>query len=106
MLAMIMIIETCCICGRPYGGEMQKHHLKPQTFKSRMRNIHDQENLVTIHKICHAAIHAFFKEKELFNYYHTPERLHQHIDIINFVEWVKNKPLDFYLTMRRSNKRK
>lgn len=98
--------NKCCICERQYGGEMEDHHLKPQTFKNRNKKVLEKDNIVHIHKICHAAIHAFFKEKELFKYYHTPERLKQHPDMNNFIEWVKTKPVDFYVTMRRSNRRK
>lgn len=97
--------DVCPVCGRPYGGEMQEHHLKPKTFNKRA-NIHEKTNKVTIHKVCHSAIHAFFKEKELFTQYNTILRLVTHIDMINFIKWIANKPDNFYVKMKRHNRRK
>lgn len=96
----------CPICNRTEGGEMQWHHLKPRTFKTRTKEVHDSDNFVHIHKICHSAIHAFFKEKELFNYYHTVDRLLENEQMQKFVKWVGKKHSDFYVSMKRSNRRK
>ena len=97
---------NCPICQREDGEMMQDHHLKPRTFRNRDKSINDKDNLITIHKVCHSTIHAFFKEKELFKYYHTVERLLEDQDMQNFVEWIKKKDPDFYVKMTRSNKRK
>jgi len=97
---------NCPICQRPYGEMMQDHHLKPRTFRNRNKQVKEQDNLVTIHKICHSAIHAFFKEKELYKYYHTVERLLENEEMQNFVNWVKKKDPDFYVKMTWSNKRR
>lgn len=95
----------CSICGREYGEMMQEHHLKPRTFRNRDKSIVKQDNIVTIHKICHSAVHAFFKEKELLKYYHTTERLLENENMQNFVNWVKKKDPTFYVKMTWSNKR-
>lgn len=86
----------CPLCDREYGGEMQDHHLKPVTFKTRTKEVHHKENLVCIHKICHQKIHATFSEKELLDYYHTIDRLLEHEEIQKFIKWVAKKPPEFY----------
>ena len=96
----------CPICLRSHGDQMQAHHLKPRTFRGKDKFVKEQENLITIHKICHSAIHAFFKEKELYKYYHTVERLMEDDNMINFVKWVEKKNPDFYVKMTWSNKRR
>lgn len=102
--------ELCPICHREYGGEVQYHHLKPVTFKTRTKEVHDENNLIKIHRVCHQKIHATFSEKDLLNYYHTIDRLLSHEEIQKFIKWVKNKPLDFYDknddTKDRKNKRR
>jgi hypothetical protein len=96
----------CPLCQRAFGEQSQLHHLKPRTFRGRDKNIKDQENLVMIHKICHSAVHAFFKEKELYKYYHTVERLLEDEHMKNFVKWVAKKDPDFYVKMKRSENRR
>lgn len=102
--------EVCPICGRPYGGEMQEHHLKPVTFRTRTKEVHDRDNKVTIHKMCHQKIHATFPEYELLNYYHTVERIREHPEIQKFIKWISKKPPEFYDknddTKHRKRKRK
>lgn len=102
--------NICPICNRFYGGEMQKHHLKPKTFHNRTNEVYDKYNLITIHKICHQKIHATFSEYELYHHYHTIERLLEHEEIQKFVKWVKKKDPDFYSknndTSSRKQKRK
>lgn len=81
-------ISNCCICGRELGGVVQAHHLIPKTFKG--------SETVDIHKMCHQKIHATFSERELQKYYHTPERILEHAEIVKFVRWVSKKSVDFY----------
>ena len=88
--------NKCPICGRESGGEMQDHHLKPKTFKSRSKEVHDKDNFVRIHKVCHQKIHATFSEHDLYNYYHTVERLLENEDMVKFAKWISKKPLEFY----------
>lgn len=81
--------EKCCICHRELGDvRIEEHHLLPKTFKGK--------DTVPIHKVCHQKIHATFSERELLNYYHTPDRIREHEQMQKFIKWVKNKPLDFY----------
>jgi len=88
--------NKCPICGREDGGEMQDHHLKPVTFKSRTKEVHDPGNFVHIHKVCHQKIHATFSEHDLFQYYHTVERLLENEDMRKFVKWINKKPVEYY----------
>jgi hypothetical protein len=95
--------EVCSICGRLLGDVMvDEHHLIPKTFKGK--------ETITLHKVCHRMIHATFSERELQKYYHTIERLLSDEKMQRFVEWVKKKPLDFYIsiddTVERKSKRR
>jgi hypothetical protein len=91
--------SNCCICGRTLeGGVIEAHHLVPKTFKG--------TELVDIHRICHRKLHSTITEREMLNYYHTPERLLEHEEIVKFVEWVKKKPVDFYSKNDDTNDRK
>lgn len=78
-------IVTCEICDRPLveGPTINEHHLIPKTYKGR--------DTITIHVICHSKIHSVFSEKELYEYYHTPERLRSHPEIMKFIKWVSKK---------------
>jgi 5-methylcytosine-specific restriction endonuclease McrA len=83
-------METCCICGRPFGDPdyIEFHHLIPKTFKG--------SNGINIHAICHRKLHSAITEREMLKYYHTTERLLEHEDIQKFIKWVANKHVDFY----------
>lgn len=101
---------TCPVCGRESGKDMQWHHLKPVTFKSRTKEVHEKDNQILIHHMCHQKIHATFGEHELLQYYHTVERLLEHQEMQKFVKWISKKPADYYDknddTHNRKRKRK
>jgi hypothetical protein len=82
-------IEHCLICGRELvpGKSVNEHHLVPKTYKGR--------ETITIHIICHTKIHSVFSEKELNDYYHTPERLREHPEMAKFIKWVRKKEPEF-----------
>lgn len=88
--------DICPICGREHGGEMQYHHLKPITFRSRTKEVHEKDNLILIHKMCHQKIHATFVEHDLLNHYHTVERILEHEEMQKFVKWINKKSADYY----------
>lgn len=83
------ILGECAICGRPLidGPTVNEHHLKPKTYKG--------TETVTLHIICHTKIHSIFTEKELFDHYHTPERLRDHPEMAKFIKWVSKKDPEF-----------
>lgn len=85
----MLVVKTCPICSRPLSNvNDEKHHLIPKTFGGR--------DLITIHKICHQKIHATFSERELYHYYHTPERIVEHEEIAKFIKWISKKDPSFY----------
>lgn len=86
----------CCICGREEGGAMEDHHLKPKTFRTRTTEVHDKENKVRIHQMCHQKIHATFSEHELFHFYNTPDIIIEHEEMKKFVKWISSKPPEYY----------
>jgi hypothetical protein len=96
----------CPICNRDEGGEMQYHHLKPVTFRTRTKEVHDEDNLVLLHKQCHSKIHATFSEGELLKHYHTIDRLLEHEEIQKFVKWIQKYPPEFYSKNKQTNERK
>ncbi len=89
-------MDHCPICNREFGGEMQDHHLKPRTFRSRTHEVLERDNLVRIHKVCHQKLHATFSEKEMFDTFHTVALILENGEIQKFVKWVRRKPPEFY----------
>jgi hypothetical protein len=91
--------DACVICSRPLVGEReQQHHWIPRALGGRETG--------RLHAICHQKIHSVFTERELKNYYHTPERILEHVDMQNFVTWVEKKAPDFYVTSRQTHQRR
>ena len=86
--------DECPLCKRELGERIDKPPLIPKAHKGK--------DVVWIHKICHRAIHAILTEKELQKYYHTPDRLLEHEEIVKFVKWVSKKHIDFYQSMKES----
>lgn len=70
------------------GKSTDRHHLVPKTFGGKEQHL--------VHRVCHQKIHSLFTERELEKYYHTFERIRDHIEMKKFVKWLKNKPPDFY----------
>jgi hypothetical protein len=81
--------NICAICGRilVLGKSVNEHHLVPKTFKGTEK--------ILIHVICHTKIHSVFSERELLNYYHTPERIKSHPEMDKFILWVRKKDPEF-----------
>lgn len=89
--------NTCPLCGRPFGSDINEHHLIPKTFKGK--------GTITLHRLCHNQIHHYISEREMEKYYHTVERLLEHENVQKFVNWVKNKDPDFYIMTRDTKAR-
>jgi hypothetical protein len=87
----------CPICGRSIP-ESQKdaHHLIPKSKSGK--------SFEYLHRICHKQIHALFKENELAKVLNTAESLRNHSDMQTFINWVKNKPDDFYERAAKSSR--
>jgi len=88
---------VCPLCGREIP-ESQKdaHHLVPKSKGGRATEY--------LHRICHRQIHALFNEGELAKRYQTVDALLEHPEIQAFVNWVKNKPDDFYERVSKSQR--
>ncbi len=69
------------------GPSLNEHHLVPRTYGGR--------TTVTMHRICHAKIHAVLTEQDLRDHYHTVESLRTHSEIASFIRWVARKPPEF-----------
>ena len=78
----------CPLCQRPLGvTRIEEHHLVPKTFKGK--------ETISLHKICHRAIHATFSERELQKYYFTINRLLESEELQRFIAWVAKSNLIF-----------
>lgn len=91
----------CEICNRPMSDDLissDEHHWIPKSKGGK--------DTSRLHKICHRKIHSMWTETELSKYYNTPERILENDQMVSFVKWLKNKPVDFYIGSRDSNVRK
>ena len=79
---------TCWLCSRPMGEVTEWHHPVPKSRGGRSRE--------PVHPICHQTIHANFTNSDLEKRYSTVEALLGHEEIRRFVDWIANKPPDFY----------
>lgn len=79
----------CPLCGRPLlpGPTVDEHHLLPRSQGGTAT--------VTLHRICHQAIHATLSEPELARDFHTIEALRQQPDLARFIAWVRKRPADY-----------
>lgn len=80
------------------GPSIDDHHLIPKSFKGR-----DTE---TVHRICHIKLHSVFSEREMFQHYHTWERIKEHEEIQKFISWVKKKDPEYLDVSRDTHSRK
>lgn len=102
----------CPICQREMveGPTIDWHHLVPKTHSNRNKRVHEKDNLVLIHKVCHSKIHHTFTETELLNYYNSIDRLVEHEEMQKFIKWVSKKDPEFMDknkdTKNRKRKRK
>jgi hypothetical protein len=91
-------LNLCPLCKRELDETADLHHLIPKTFKGK--------ETVLIHKVCHRKLHTVFSERDMMHYYHTIDRLLENEDVVNFVKWLQNKPIDFYVGSDDTNERK
>ena len=66
---------------------VNEHHMIPKSLGGK--------ETTTLHIICHSKIHRTFTERELLNYYHTPERILEHSEMQKFAKWIAKKPIDY-----------
>ncbi len=101
----------CELCGR-LVHEVTKHHLIPQTRHSNKKNKKDfdrtevKTRVAWICKPCHKQIHAILTEKQMERDYNTLESLKNQEEIAKFIDWIKDKPADAHVVVRRVNSKK
>lgn len=83
---------ACWLCRRPIATRLQWHHTVPKAKKGR--------TIVPVHPICHRAIHANFTNAQLARIGDDRERLRANETIARFLDWIANKPPDFYAPTR------
>ena len=87
----------CPLCDRAIPkSQRDQHHLIPKSHKGR--------ETVMLHRICHRQIHALFTETELARQYNTVEKLKVQGDLVDFINWVRLKPDDFFERTRKSRR--
>jgi len=85
----------CPLCERVIPpAQADRHHLVPKSKGGRRTQY--------LHRVCHRQIHALLSESELAGDYSSVEALLQHPELLNFVEWVKTKPADFFVRTHKS----
>jgi len=95
-------VPVCPLCERPIPRHARQslHHLTPK-MKGGTHGA-----TVRLHQICHSAIHARYSEAEIARRLADVEALRADPDIARFLEWVRNKPDDFYVPTRRTRERR
>ncbi len=100
----------CELCGR-LVNEVTRHHLIPQTRHSNKKNKRDfdreevKTRLALLCRPCHKQVHACLTEKELERSYNTLEELKVHREIARFVDWIKDKPADTHVVVKKNRKK-
>jgi len=77
---------------------VDEHHLLPRS--------HGGTATVTLHRICHQAIHATLSEQELADAFHTMEALCQQPELARFIAWVCRRPPDYLDRSRWTRERR
>ncbi len=90
----------CPLCHRPMipGPSLDRHHPLPRSQGG--------QETVTMHKICHRAIHAMLSEGELADGFADFARLRAHPPLAQFIAWVKKRPPEYYDRTRWSKARR
>ncbi len=92
-------LAVCPLCDRNIPKtQADAHHLIPKS--------HRGTETVLLHRICHRQIHALFTETELARQFNTVDKLKSHEEVSRFVQWVKQKPDDFFERSRKSHRLK
>ncbi|MFW6162088.1 MAG: hypothetical protein ACODAJ_04920 [Planctomycetota bacterium] len=103
--------QPCDLCGR-HGVELTKHHLIPRTRHSNKRNkkLFDRDEvksrLLWLCEPCHRQVHAVLSTKALAQEFNTLESLAVHPEIRKFVRWVRKRPPDLTVRVRRPRGRR
>ena len=83
----------CWLCERPLARRVHWHHPVPKAKKVRAT--------VPVHPISHRTIHANFSNAELARSGGSRDILIEKAEVVRFLEWIEDKPPDFYAQTRR-----
>jgi hypothetical protein len=91
---------ACPLCERPMvtGPSLDQHHPVPRS--------HGGRAAVTMHKICHRALHAMLSERELAEEFCDFDKLRVHPMLGQFIAWVKKRPPEYYDRTRWARSRR
>jgi len=96
----------CELCSRT-ELMLTRHHLIPQSRHNKARTQRNfsreamKTDIAMLCRPCHSQIHRIFANHELASYYHTIERLQTHSEVQTFINWVKKRPADLKIRVRR-----
>lgn len=97
---------ACELCGRNEVS-LTRHHLIPRARhnKARTRRNFSRDEMVSeiamLCRPCHSQVHRLFANHELAAYYHTIERLQAHREVQKFILWVKKRPANLKVRVKR-----
>ena len=99
---------NCVICNRELSL-ISGHHLIPRTchHKKKVKKEFARETLIekiNLCQPCHDQIHTIFTVKELERFYNNQLIIKSHPEMIKFISWIENKPMNFRLKVRRRAK--
>lgn len=87
---------NCQICQRPTPIEhLEKHHLIPKAKHGA------KLDTIFVCSCCGNQLHLLFSNKQLAKEYNTLEKILANEKIQKWVKWIRNKPNDFSVCMRR-----
>ena len=100
----------CVLCGRQ-TNDATDHHLFPKSrargHKGRKRRskVEEPRRTEPACRGCHRMVHALFSTKELERDLNTVEKLKAHPEMAEFIEWVRDRPMESRVQVRRSRGR-
>lgn len=90
---------VCSLCCREVPKSYyEKHHLKPHCKKSK--------EFVWMCKDCADQVHELFTNNELRDIYNTLESLLANEKVQKWVKWVRKKPSEFGVCMKKLKKKR
>lgn len=94
-------MSTCEICGRTGDdSQMEKHHLHPG--KHRRKKVGREEDVALVCETCGDQIHQMFTNSQLRDELSSIEALRAAMQ--TYISWVRKKPIEASVTMKRKKR--
>ena len=93
-------VVSCELCGRREPS-LTRHHLIPRTRhrNKRVKKLYSREDMtgrvLWLCRPCHHHVHRTLSEKQLALEYNQRDKLLEHPEIKQFVEWLSTRPVGF-----------